>query len=261
MKLRILSDTHLEGYEGDYSRVISKINCTFDNVSADEVLVMPGDLGMVTNEDGEINPSYEKFLRFVKTKWNHVILVPGNTEYHGMTNINSLVITEDVLKKVCDGLGIHYLQKDIMKIDDTYVLGCTLWKFTNQKEWKELPEEDREIFMDNEIYKMSYVDNLEWMYDTLTKIKTEGGKALVVTHYPPITSYKELKFKWYKDGEVHYSDHIQHFMWMFKDTIKAWVCGHVHDKSFIEIAHVPVYLNSMGESDENYKLSEGLVII
>jgi predicted phosphohydrolase len=261
MKLRILSDTHIEGYNGDYSRVIAKINCIFGDIGSDEILVLPGDLGFVTDEEGNINPDYEKFLRFAKTKWTHVILVPGNTEYHGMTSPESLKITEEILKSKCKELGIHYLQKDIMKIDDTYVLGCTLWKFSSQKEWKELPREDREIFEQNEAYKMMYVDNLEWLYKTLEKIKEEGGKALVITHYPPVTSYKGLKFKWEKDGIVHYSDHIQHFMWMFKDTIKAWVCGHVHDKSFMEIAHVPVYLNSMGEADENYKLGEGLVII
>jgi predicted phosphohydrolase len=262
MKLRILSDTHIDPYEKNYSVVISRINCTFGDISRDEILILPGDLGYVTDDKGVITNEYDNFLRFVKTKWRHVILVPGNTEYHGITDSSSLKVTEEVLKKKCEELGIHYLQKDIMKIDDVYVLGCTLWKFTNPKEWKELPFEDREIFTKNEFYRLQYVDHLEWLNEQLMEISKLGKEAIVITHYPPMTNYKEIQFKWVDEqGIIHYSDHISHFIWEYRKTIKAWICGHVHDNTFREIAKVPIYINAMGEMNESYKLADGLINI
>lgn len=262
MKLRILSDTHIDPIEGNYSLVISRINCTFGDISPDEILILPGDLGYVTDDKGKMTREYENFLRFVKTKWNHVILVPGNTEYHGLIDPISLKVTEEVLKNKCQELNINYLQKDIMKIDDVYVLGCTLWKFSSLKEWKELPFEDRKIFEENEAYRLQYVDHLEWLNEQLLEIKKMNGKALVITHYPPITTYKGIEFKWVDDdGVTHTSDHIEHFVWEYRDNIKAWICGHIHDNTFREVAKVPVYINAMGEMDESYKLNSGLIDI
>lgn len=259
MKLRILSDTHLDDY-GNYNTVISKINCAFGSISSDEILILPGDLGIVCDKNGIFNIELEKFLRFLKAKWKHIILVPGNTEYHGIDNATSLVYTEELLKKKCEELDINYLQKNIMKIDDTYVIGCTLWKYTSMKEWNKLSIEDKKIFKVNENYKMQYVDHLEWINNILNEIRDVNGKAIIITHYPPITTYRGLLFKWEgEDGLTHTSTHIEHFIWCHRENIKAWICGHIHDKSYMEIAGVPIYLNSMGEEDENYKLGNGLI--
>jgi hypothetical protein len=92
MKIRILSDTHLESYTGEYDpehhtvnpsleKLIKKLNETITDVTKDEILVLPGDLGMVTNSDGTFNPDYEKLLHYFKSRWENVIVVPGNTEY------------------------------------------------------------------------------------------------------------------------------------------------------------------------------------
>jgi len=259
MKLRILSDTHLEDY-GNYNTIISKINCAFGVISSDEILVLPGDLGIVCDINGGFNIEFEKFLRFLRAKWRHIILVPGNTEYHGISDASSLEYTEQLLKKKCEELDINYLQKGVMKIDDTYVIGCTLWKYTSMKEWKKLPKTDREIFGVNENYKMQYVEHLEWINGMLNDIKTEKGKVIIITHYPPVTTYRGLMFQWEDDkGVKHSSTHIEHFIWCHRDIIKAWICGHIHDKSYMEVAGVPVYLNSMGEENENYKLENGLI--
>lgn len=259
MKLRVLSDTHLEGYE-NYNTIIAKVNCTFGEIDPNEVLILPGDLGMVCDEEGIFNPELEKFLRFLRAKWQYIIIVPGNTEYHGITDFSSLEKTEELLKKKCEELNIFYLQKNVMMIDDVYVIGCTLWKYATLKEWNKLPEEDRKIFSVSENYNTQYVDHLEWINNILAEIKATGKKAIIITHYPPITTYKGLMFKWEDDdGVEHKSTHIEHFIWCHRDTIKTWICGHIHDKSYMEIATVPVYLNSMGEADENYKLQKGLI--
>lgn len=262
MKVRILSDTHLESYDGDYSRATAKIECTCPENDREEILVLPGDLGYAIEKNGEFNPEYEKFLIFLKSKWQYIVLVPGNTEYQGMPNFESLVATEAALELKCQELGINFLQKGVIKVDDYFFVGCTLWSFISSKEWRNLKKEDKKIFMDKEIYRLSYVDNLEWLNSILTQLQKDDSKCVVVTHYPPMTTLQKLECKWKDDdGVKHSSSHIEHFAWTYKDTIKAWICGHVHEVQAKEVGNVPIFMNPMGESDESLKFSSGLVEI
>jgi predicted phosphohydrolase len=262
MKIRILSDTHLESYTGEYDaehhtvnpsleKLINKLNQTIQHVSKSEVLVLPGDLGMVTDKNGKFNPDYEKLLHYFKSRWEHIVIVPGNTEYQGLEEFESLIITEDVLEAKCKEMGIIYLQKGVVKINEYYFVGCTLWSYIDRKEWKNMKEADKEIFVKMVIYKAQYVDHLEWLNNILTVLKEQGQKAVVITHYPPVTEAKNPSYSWTApDGTKHKCNHMEHFIWCHKDAIKAWICGHVHDKHFIENSKVPVYINSLGESWE-----------
>ena len=266
MKIRILSDTHLESYTGDYDskhhtvnpsleKLIHKLNDTIKDVSKNEILVLPGDLGMATDSTGAFNPDYEKLLHYFKSRWENVIIVPGNTEYQGITQFESLIITEDVLEAKCKEMGIIYLQKGVVKVGEYYFVGCTLWNYINREEWKNMKPEDKEIFAKMVIYRAQYVDHLEWLNNILTVLKNQDKKAVVITHYPPVTEVKNPSYDWTApDGTKHKSDHIQHFLWNHRDTIKAWICGHVHDKHFIENSKVPIYINSLGESWEKDNL-------
>jgi predicted phosphohydrolase len=254
-KIRILSDTHFESYK-TFDEVISKINKTIPNNDKHEVLVLPGDLGHVLNENLEFNVEYEKFLKYVKTRWEIVILVPGNTEYHGIRSFESIIETDLALKKKCKELGIIYLQKGVVKIDKYFFVGCTLWSFITRKEWNDIKDEDKDIFMDMEVYRRMYIEDLEWLNSILHVLKHSNEKAVVVTHYPPLTQAKNPSFM--LDGAK--VNHIDMFMNMYKDVVKMWICGHIHDKSALKSTKIPVYINSFGESDENHAhFKSGLV--
>jgi len=270
MKIRILSDTHVEAYNGEYSekwhyqhpefdKIIEKINSHIHHVCEDEILVLPGDLGIVMDMQKNFNPYYEKLLYYFKSRWNYIIIVPGNTEYHGMPSLESTVATESVLEKKCKEMDIIYLQKGVVKIDEYFFVGCTLYQYITNKEWKQLKETDKEIFMHPIMYKAWYVDHLEWLNNILNGLEERGDKAIVITHYPPETKAKSPRYKVNKESVTH----IDKFVDMHKDTIKLWICGHVHDKHYMNKRGVPVYVNSYGEPWEKdaLKPENGLIEI
>lgn len=271
MKIRILSDTHLETYNGKYDEKHKVQNPTFEKLVAKieskmprpckkEVLVLPGDLGMVV-EDGKFNPLFERFLKYLKTKWRYIIIVPGNTEYHGITSFETFNITNKMLKDKCKELGIIFLQKGVVMIDDYFFVGCTLWEYISSKDWKMLKDADKEIFMDKDVYRSEYVDNLEWLHSILTELHKQNKKAVVITHYPPNADLKNPKYTVKVDGVKKVVNHIDKFLLTHNDTIKVWICGHIHDTSFMEKVKVPIYINPVGESFEKdtKKFGSGLI--
>lgn len=275
MKLRVLSDTHIESYDGKYNvewhnqhpefdKIIEKLNHLIPSVDKDEVLVLPGDLGIVADMEANFNPAYEKLLHYFKSRWDYIVIVPGNGEYHGVDNMETLVITENVLSEKCKEMGIIYLQKGVAKIDNYFFVGCTLWKYLTPKEWKEMKKIDKEIFLHPIMVKAFYVDHLTWMDEILTELNNQGQKAVVITHYPPETMAKNPKFKYVMDhGEnPAYHNHIDTFIHKHNETIKLWICGDRHDVHRLDKCGVPIYLNALGESwDKHAKPNQGLIEI
>ncbi len=271
-KVRILSDTHLETYNGKYDQLRDKKNPNFEELikiiekripqnDKKEVLVLPGDLGYVVDENGGFSKDMEKLLKYCKSRWNIVILVPGNTEYHGIRSFETFITTEEMLKEKCKELGVIYLNKGVCMIDDCFFVGCTLWSYINSKEWKELKEQDKDIFINMDIYRRMYIDNLEWLNEVLfaiedrNYIKNTKHKAIVITHYPPETEMKNPSFYIKdEDGKKIKVNHVDKFIDLHKSTIKGWVCGHIHDEVEIDSLKkkikVPLYTNSSGESFE-----------
>lgn len=257
MKVRVLSDTHLETYitsEGcDIEKVISRINDLVHQVDPEEVLILPGDLGMVVSMEENFNCYYEKLLHYFKSRWNYIIIVPGNTEYHGMVSGETLPFTENMLEKKCKEMGIIYLQKGVVKIDDLFFVGCTLWTYPTQKEWKEIHKTDKKIFKEMVNYRMLHVEHLEWLNDILQELENQNEKAVVISHYPPESHNKNPKIK--------KMNHVDAFVDKHSKVIKMWICGHIHDKHHLEKSGVPVYVNSMGESGEYHLMEPGLIEI
>lgn len=257
LRIRILSDIHLELYDvKSYDKLISLIEVKVkpNTITKDEILVLPGDLGyVIVNE--KFNPLMEKFLKYCKSRWSIVLMVPGNTEYHGVLSFETFVSSEEMMIKKCKEFGIIYLNKGVCKIDDTFIVGTTLWSYITMKEWKGLKEQDREIFMNVDIYRRMYIDHLEWLHEILLELKNQGQKAIVITHYPPETEMKNPTFKSEKFLKVN---HVEKFMEIHRDTIKGWICGHVHNLEAIKDLKygVPIYINPLGE-DEKEKINFG----
>jgi Icc-related predicted phosphoesterase len=105
-------------------------------------------------------------------------------------------------------------------------------------------------------YREEYVDNLTWLNEILIELNKQNQKAIVITHYPPMTDVMNPKYK--LDNE--YVSHLDVFLNEHHETIKLWICGHVHDKHLMEKSKVKIYINSVGESHEHgNKLESGVV--
>lgn len=219
MKVRILVEAHTEKYKGNLEPLIEKLKNEVSGYNTnEELLVIPGDLGVLVNDECCINEDYVNFLKFLKQHWDNIILVPGNDEYHGIKNPETFEITENALEKICKTLKITYLQKNMTKVGEYYVLGCTLWRYITKKEWSNTMEEDKDMFLNMELYRMAYANHLEWLDDALEYVRYKKSKAIVVTHFPPETTSRFMKNK-------AYASHIDKFLDIHKDVIKIWISG------------------------------------
>lgn len=269
LKIRVLSDTHLETYDGkngnpSFEELVKLIQKKIPVNDKKEVLVLPGDLGYVVDENGGFSESMKKLLQYCKSRWNIVILVPGNTEYHGVRSFETFITTEKMLEEKCKELGVIYLNKGVCMIDEHFFVGCTLWSYINSKEWKGLKEQDKDIFTNMDIYRRMYIDNLEWLNEILTAIEDRNylhnikHKAIVITHYPPETEVKNPSYTIEENGKKTKVDHVNKFIDLHKGVVKGWICGHIHDETLVKKIKVPLYINSVGESFEVSHLKSGL---
>ena len=118
MKLRILSDLHLEFFPFDIPELPS------DNES---VLVLAGDIAPFA-----CRTILEPFLVGLAERFHAIVYVPGNHEYYGSVWPGAI---NDVR-----GWGlprnVHILDRSSVHIDDVTFLGATLWTdFNNGDPW------------------------------------------------------------------------------------------------------------------------------
>lgn len=220
MQVRILKDAQTDKHSGNLEFLMNKLK---DEVSGydtkNEILVVPGDIGPVVDSQGYVVENVVTFLKFLKEHWNNIIMIAGNNEYHGIEDPISLEVTDKALNKICKEVGITFLQKGMTKIGDYYVLGCTLWRYISRKEWKELDPCDRKIFVNMNFYRLAYADHLEWLNESLEYVRSQGGKAIVITHYPPECSVKYPLFSVDRSN----CNHIEKFIKHHQDCIKIWI--------------------------------------
>ena len=104
MELRVISDVHVEYYD-DSKILIDRLNKYFPTVNSEkEILIIAGDIGMAT-DGNRINSKYLEILKYFRSRWKYIILVPGNHEWYGSTIPMSEV--NDILSHECEKLGIE----------------------------------------------------------------------------------------------------------------------------------------------------------
>lgn len=117
MKLQLLSDLHLEAHPH------------FQPTAAPdaEVLVLAGDIGSY-QEGGLLQDKYFGLERFSPlpqfASWPcPVIFVPGNHEY----DMQDWDVAHARLRRVCDALGIIWLERESLVLNQVRFVGTTLW--------------------------------------------------------------------------------------------------------------------------------------
>jgi metallophosphoesterase superfamily enzyme len=119
MKIRLISDTHVNFYSSS-KPLIEKLDKYFPKNSKNELLILAGDVGQATR-GANLDPKYVEMLEYFKSRWNHIILVPGNHEWY-----NSILTFETVnsmMRKECERLGIIYLNKNTYEYKDYIFVG------------------------------------------------------------------------------------------------------------------------------------------
>ena len=114
MNIQLLSDLHLE----------SNPHFVPQPAPGADVLVLAGDIGSYQNDSSLTRLGIADFGLARFANWPcPVVFVPGNHEYDGQDFSD----THARLQEVCARLGLVWLEREIVTIQGTRFVGCTLW--------------------------------------------------------------------------------------------------------------------------------------
>ena len=116
MKIALASDVHLEfGH------------LELNNVDNADVLVLSGDICVAS----KFGPNYDRFFQNASRLFKNVVYIMGNHEHYDGDVAKSESILRAALERYSN---VHFLEKEIVKIDDVTFIGGTLWTDMNKED-------------------------------------------------------------------------------------------------------------------------------
>lgn len=286
MKFRVLSDLHVEFYAHP-NYLQRKLNKLYPSIDPQEILIIAGDLGVAGTGITKLsmNPEYKSMLEYFASRWNTVILVPGNHEYYDRDKYCSLEDVDEMIRFECKKLNITFLNKDCVKIkipkpktlktskehnSYIYILGCTLWSKASPIAYKGMNDKLKAILSHKELIS-THTEHLEFLESQLQKLlrfnkKDNNSKIIVVTHHLPLQELTHPKYLTPKYQHLNsaYASDLSLLMqstnpspYGIKDSkdvphpIHHWFCGHTHEKTKAIHYNIQFFINPMGYPRES----------
>ncbi len=235
-----ISDVHLEFYNS------SKFpKCLFEEYDCD-TLVIAGDFGAPLNYNGKPNQHYVEILKLLKLHYKHIVYVSGNHEYYQCKQRDMSPMEMDfIIQKICDEIGIHFLQKSHWIHPETNVcfLGCTLWSDIDAEAAMTMNDFNK-IFNFRHEYVQLFRDHSDWLMKTIQDFKHDFP-IVVVTHHLP--TFHGVAEKYAMQNNTGYASDLQ---CLFKRPVIALVCGHTHEPRIVYVNGIPLVINPVGYPGE-----------
>ncbi len=252
MKLRVISDVHVELYPS-YQELIQDLEEYISYNDSDEILILAGDVGIAT-DGNKINSDYFKILRYFKSRWDTIILVPGNHEYY-----NSQVSIEEVdkiLSKTCRNLGIHFLNCKSINLFGYTFIGCCLWSRINKEAYSYVNSSIQRL-LPREKYLDTHYKHVDYLIDELNSNKN----TIVITHYVPTPKLIDKKYLTdnYKITSSGYYTDLTELIKTFSKNINYWICGHSHTSRYAVINSTFCFLNPFGNPTQDPTMFRGIL--
>lgn len=248
MKLRLLSDIHLELFKDPRKYIDQLINPRGD------VLLLAGDIGNPTSN------IYKSFITEVAKYYNKVFIITGNHEYYQRYNRTnheiypkgertfrySMEDIDKITRCVTDDLpNVHFLQRDSFIYNRVRFLGCTLWSMADPNLTQYM--NDYEMIQNMTANKSIelYEQNRKWLDEELALKSIDYDYTVVMTHHLP--SYKLVSEKYINHRlNCFFANNLDNLV----EKADIWVCGHSHIAKTITIGKCRCYLNPVGYSNE-----------
>jgi predicted phosphodiesterase len=207
MKLKIISDVHLEFHETPHGFVNDL------DLSQCDVLVIAGDF--LTKSCVDV---LKIFNERCEEEDKHVIYVAGNHEYYR----SSLAAMEARIRAVCRNLiRIHFLENDTITLEGKKFVGTTLW-------FPDSPSVPRYSYRLNDFNMIKDCEMLtrraNYAKRFLNAEVSEG--CIVVTHHLPTEESVPLEFKNHALN-IFYLHDCSELIKLKKPSL--WIHGHTHD--------------------------------
>lgn len=240
MKIRILSDIHLEFLDSYQTQKIVKhiLSCCQEN--DDDVLVLAGDIG---------RPEYSNYTNFLKAMSNHfkkVFLIAGNHEYYG----GDILTTNELISKLCSTIpNVVFLNNMVIEYNGFLWVGTTLWS---------LIKDPSHVINDVKYIKGLTIDSYNQMHrndrsfleTVLERSVQHQQKVIVITHHLP--SFFLISEKYANDPyNQWFASDMDSVLETFSTHIPLWIYGHTHVGSDRFIHDTRLVCNPLGYVGEN----------
>ena len=245
MKITLYSDLHSEFRRKEpwYPKLSQ-----YKNAKYTEVLVLAGDIGVGNQAIKYVKGMSERYPDLP------IIYVAGNHDYY-KTDLLKMLPKFRVAFADCP--NVHFLENDIIEIDDVVFIGSTLWAGFNFIEMNLIIEQSvsRSISDFHRIRvgdaKLTCQDMIKRHYESVifinnSLIKFKDRKTVVITHFIPMP--------WQHRG-IAFDNVSYYFQNDLKEIIErngplVWMYGHTHDNRDEMVHSTRIISNQRGYPGE-----------
>nr|QBK85649.1 MAG: calcineurin-like phosphoesterase [Marseillevirus LCMAC101] len=216
VRLQIISDIHMEN------------GTKLDEIiypDPEGILIVAGDVARVENYN-----LYESTLKYLCSKFEKVILVPGNHEYYCIgENIKTMDLIMTTLHTFASQLGnLIVLDNDGHTVGDTIIYGSTFWSYCPSHLFPQTPiymgPMIRKRLMTSHDFNRLHFQALIQLENMIELAEERKKKLIVVTHYAP-TFNGTLHPKYAKSpNKQRYCSQNDYLL--SNKVIKNWIYGH-----------------------------------
>lgn len=279
MKLDFTSDTHLDFWIKNTTS--ENIQAKVETFTHKVICANGGDVFVLAGDIGHYHSQNSVFLKYLKSLYNHVLVVPGNhdrylvskTQQQKYSNNSENRISE--LSDFCSENSIHFLDGNTVQIEDitfggvgmswdTSYIESILGRTPNRDEiislFRRTMNDSSLMFSETDFYDVYSSYNFGYenkrTFDAFSLFKTEIEKLsniqkadIMVTHYAPCVP-KSLPFKYQGDKTSTF------FFFDGKEDIKRinsdlWIFGHTHHKYNFRLMRTEFMCSPLGYPSEN----------
>jgi predicted phosphodiesterase len=249
MKIKLLSDLHLEFRENLYDHIFDPIN-TDPNANKDVTLLLAGDISMGTGA--------RRFVEEMCKHFKYVLMICGNHEYYenDLTKVNANWFAYANGGSVAMEAGppnFYFLNNDCYILDGVRFIGGTMWTDFDgvdlitiaacQKKMHDYVS----ISLDGApLLPYDVIREHDKFMEFLLKKFDEpfDGKTVVMTHHSPGNELKRMGRRGDKMGPAYFAD-IEEIIGNHNKA-HLWVHGHTHQNWDYMINETRVVCNPYG---------------
>lgn len=246
MNIQVFSDIHLEFYKTSYPKIEPKCNYLF----------LAGDIGKITHDN------YKEFIEYCSNNWKKTFIVLGNHEYyHSHKTYDQLFIEYNNFIDSFD--NVYLLEKDIIKLEKWYIIGCTLWSYIHNSQCgvvncphqikkRIVNEYDgiRKVPIGYYTYNSWFEESKKWIYENIGNEEYEN--IILFTHYP-ITHKNVLQKQFVKENNSIEKMNVFSSNLKFENIERkniVSISGHTHYSHNFKDNNIHFISNQMGYRDE-----------
>jgi predicted MPP superfamily phosphohydrolase len=248
--LQIVSDVHLEFYNGNIIPIIKKFG---------DDLALLGDIGK------PFSVQYRQFLHTQSLQFDTVFVLLGNHEFYD--EHHDVQTIQNQARDVCKQFKNVFLldRNAFLSTKNTYILGCTLWSAIDDhaahgiNDFRRIKVQSQTDLSTRPLSTRDYLEwhrrDVEWLHMAVEQCKSEGRHAVILTHHGP-----SLKMAGKYLGSTLNPAFVSNLDHLFVYPVIAFASGHVHSNVDTTINGIRSVSNAMGYPGEETMYKNNVLI-